>query len=251
MGYKPPKVTSDRPRGLATIQSNEKKTKFRVDFGDIEPVVLLADDCPSCIMAGNYYVTLSSDKTKMLNMHPADGQYIGKVKSLIAKKNQPPAPMIYKGENWSYPYFLALIELTRGKEAGMQATYFLHYQFVEAIDEDGSKVAGIGHLKSKYTPTLEEFCDVTGVWKFGPIPYQDNILPKLEKRILRNDNEFNVLFKEGWIDKIWSLQEAKVENLPEEDFGEPTAEPDPDPDDLPWEDVEVRTALIKEDNLPF
>jgi hypothetical protein len=80
---------------------------------------------------------------------------------------------------------------------------------------------------------LSDFCDATGIWKFGPIPWDDNILPELEKRVNRADQEFNVVLNGGWVEHIYPIQ----------DFDENESA------DV-WEDEEDQVIDMDEDREP-
>jgi hypothetical protein len=49
---------------------------------------------------------------------------------------------------------------------------------------------------------LMDFCDQFGYWDYGPPQYSDNILPGMEKRMLKAGKVVKVLIKDGWIDSI-------------------------------------------------
>jgi hypothetical protein len=104
----------------------------------------------------------------------------------------------------------------------------LRYHFSEATEDEKSVVA-YSHPKSKYTPMLIEFCDVTGVWERGVMPYKDNVLPLIEKRVMHEDKEFQFLMKGGWVDSFIPIDSPESEELPddtEEESEDNTAEED-------------------------
>lgn len=242
--YRMPRVAMkfEGPSGIATVKFNADKTKVRVDFeNEPEPYVLKRSECPEYLNPGEWFVLLTGDKSRMVNARPINGQFVGKVsKFATSGENNPPTPRTFKGDSWEYQYFVVLIEITQGDCAGAVIPYSLRYHFVETMDDDGKNIAGIGHTKSKYTPPLEEFLELSGIVDFGAIPYEDNILPKLEKRALRANREFNLLLKGGWIDKLFPLSGVRTETLEQEDevlsedaFAEP-AEQEP----ITWEDTD-------------
>ncbi len=95
----------------------------------------------------------------------------------------------------------------------------LRYHFGEA-EEDGKSVVAYNHPRSKYTPMLIEFCDCTGIWEKGIMPYKDNVLPLLEKRVLNMDKEFQFVIKGGWIDSFIPLDQPVSEELPDDEEDE-------------------------------
>ena len=56
-------------------------------------------------------------------------------------------------------------------------------------------MVGYSHPKSKYTQTLAEFLDITGVWEKGAMKFVPNVLPLLQKRILAAAKQFFVIVK--------------------------------------------------------
>ena len=81
----------------------------------------------------------------------------------------------------------------------------LHYRFMPAqVEVKGvmREVAAIPVSKSKAVEQLDNFIMATKAVVDGPIPYSDNILPTLQKRILRKEAEFKFIMKDGWINNI-------------------------------------------------
>ena len=106
----------------------------------------------------------------------------------------------------------------------MEIPYRIHYHFGNV---DG--YTGYTHNQSKYTPILERFCSVSGVWDKGAITYTDNLLPVLEKRILRADKEFRVEMVDGWVDRLFPNSNVVTEPDPDTD-----EIADPDEEELPF-----------------
>jgi len=173
-------------------------------------------------------------------------------------------------KGWKYEYFTVILQIVEGEEAGMEIPYTLRFSqndtsfympFPTTIK--GKEVEVLGHpiSKSKYMSQLEEFEDVTGLWKKGPIAYQDNPLPIIEKRILGENQKFKIVMKNGWIDTIYQelqddfgsdleddeeadndlgkAEDKEAEQLEFSDGAEfDENEPEPEDEELPWEDEE-------------
>ncbi len=257
MAYKPQKIqTGGFLTGIASVQLHKDGKRVRVQMLDDEDKTFIIDrkECPEYIMTGEFVVTLSSKGDHIYSMRPVDGLFLMRTQKFVSDGEQPPAPKTInvkpdKGNAYSFEAFTVLLEIVSGKENGMVVPYNLRYHFVPAEEEvtiKGKKqiaqVVALGHLKSKYTAALEEYLDVTHAWDRGPIPYQDNILPSLEKRILRENVTFNVLMKSGWVDKVFPKQgDVQAEKLP--DSGE-SEELDEVADevvgtDLSWDEAEA------------
>jgi hypothetical protein len=230
MAYQPPKIKSGGgTTGTATIQMSSDGKKVRVTLDDGEKIYVLAkSDCPEYVQKGNFVVRMSTDGKKMQGCFPANGQFHCKVSKFVAMKDKAPAPKTFNGKDWSYEFFTVLLVITEGACKGMEIPYNLRYHFG---DVDG--YTGYTHTQSKYTPLLERFCSVTGVWNKGAITYTDNVLPVLEKRILRAANEFRVEMVDGWVDRLFPNSTVKSEPDPDAD-----EIADPDESELPWSDDE-------------
>ncbi|OGH07430.1 MAG: hypothetical protein A2W22_03105 [Candidatus Levybacteria bacterium RBG_16_35_11] len=256
MSYKPQRIKSDFAGSpvIAKVRLNESKTKVQVvtkgtDESPSKTFVLAKEDCPEHVTGGEFIVQLTKEKDKMLNMHPVNGMFWGKVSGFPASKDKPPTIRRSTGE-FPYDYFLVLVEISQGEYKGMSIPYALRYHFTEATETINGKeesVVAIGHLKSKYTPPLEDFCEATGIWTRGAIRYSDNILTTLQKRILREAREFQFVLKDGWVNTVFVPEtEEKDEPEPSTDEEEmkkkftPQSEPTPEPAaSTPSEDEEI------------
>jgi len=258
--YKPPKVKSGgalygTAKVLTQRDPNGKVMAVRAvmldDEGNKTTDVydFKAGNFPEYAQAGTFKVSIYKDTLQSLS--PVEGQYVGKLLKFSAQKDKPPAPKVFQGKNWDYEYFTVMLVVTRGAQKGMVISYNLRYNFEAAVDDktqkpildkDGDQVVGYGHLKSKYTPILEEFCDITGVWQFGSMKYKDNILSSLEKRALRAGKEFNIVMRDGWVDKLFPLMETVEKEANSDNDGNFDPDPDdlnftPEAEDLDWEQV--------------
>jgi hypothetical protein len=94
--------------------------------------------------------------------------------------------------------------------------------------------------KGSRTKELEEFLSLAGAWNRGPMEWSDNILPALEKRILRADKSFSFLMKDGWIDTLYEADEPEESEDWEEESEEPSKESAPevadDEEEIDWEE---------------
>lgn len=234
MSYKPQIKKSEfvrGPSGVATVEISPDKKKVRISYKDNETdkYILNIKDCPENIRKGTWFVTLSEDKTKILNFRPANGVFHAKVIKFPAPEGEPPTPKTKigtdgKGKSWDYQFFIVIAELMNPEVKGMEIPLILRYHFSEA-EEDGKTVVAYAHPKSKYTPQLIEFCDVTGMWNKGVMAYKDNILPIMEKRILHEGKVFQVVIKNGYADTFMELDgEVSYESDNETDEFVPISE---------------------------
>ena len=219
MTYKPKTISSGFSgiTGAAKVKftPDKKQLKIRLDeTGKVYTIKYSKDTVPfKNIPEGSWMVTIAQDGSKLIGMRPIMGMFQGHVIKFPAQEGQPPTPRTSNGE-FPFQYFTVLIELTSPKNvAGMIVPFSPRYNFSE-VDEDGKAVVGISHPKSKYTPMLMDFLDATGAWERGPIPFKDNILPILEKRILKADSTFSIVMKEGWVTTIMgeSAEETEVDD---------------------------------------
>ena len=176
-------------------------------------------DCPDEVQpvihtTDNAFVGMSSKGDKIYRFSPWIGQFVGKFVGFAVAKGQELAPATYQGE-WSYQYMNALVEITKGEFKGSRIAYMLRYHFAEG-DENGKPVVVYDHPKSKYTPVLMEFLEITGAWERGPIAYKDNILPILQKRMLAEDRTFKFVVKEGNIAIFFAGATPDKETVEEE-----------------------------------
>lgn len=223
MTYRPPAKTSDfGTKGLAKVSLNNpdrsKATKAKVTFYNedgtagkqyIVDIKDCADEVKGYICSGEFVVNMSKEGDKIFSMYPYNGMFEGHVVNFSAKKDQPPA--IYtkvgtdqKGKPYSYLFFVVNIEITSPPEVkGMKVPLFLRYNFEETEQEVKGVIRKVVRysttMKSKHTIFLDEYMSVTKSWEAGPIPYSDNILPKLEQRALRAAASFKFIIKKGFI----------------------------------------------------
>jgi hypothetical protein len=223
--YKIPKISSGgSTSSIVTIQMKKDKPGLvRIVFEDETARILKRDDCPENVRPGTFMVRLDEAKTKMYNLYPANGMFEFTVDSFVSEKDQEPKPKTTVNAQWNYQYFVVLLKITKGDFAGMKVPYLLRYHFGEYIDPtSGEGVVGLTHLRSKYTPQLEEFLEVTKSME-KPIKYVDNVLPILQKRALAAATTFKGVVKGGYINTLYGedfVPKQEPDDEPELDDGE-------------------------------
>jgi hypothetical protein len=233
MAYKPKVIQGQYARGnsgIANVKMGGDHSKVKVTFeeGGTE---LITTEFPKELKAGRWYITLDGNNKKVFGYRPVNGVFIGKVNKFVARNDEPPMPQTHigvkgtDGKNWSYTYFTILLEITKGENKGLIVPCVLRYHFTEA-QEDEKSVVAYSHPKSKYTPMLVEFCDVSGVWEKGVMPYKDNVLPYIEKRVMHEAKEFQFVLKQGWVDSFIAIDTPITEDMPDDELEGKQAEAD-------------------------
>jgi len=242
MVYRPPAKTSDfGTKGLARVALNNpdssKATKAKVTFYNEQDGTVIkqhivdikdcTDEVKEYICSGEFVVNMSKDGDKIFSIYPYNGMFEGKVVGFSAKKDQPPSPYTYvgkdqKGKQYSYLFFVVNIGIASPSEfKGMQVPCFLRYNFEEYDLEVNGVVRKATRysttMKSKHTVFLDEYMGVTKSWDAGPIPYSDNILPKLEQRALRAEASFKFIVKKGFLTDFYQ-ETTFAPNKPDEAF---------------------------------
>jgi hypothetical protein len=207
MAYQPKRKTvsgSYGPSGAAKVMIHPSGTKVKVALKDKQGVVseyiLDRENCPKNLSNGIWFVSLTLDKSKMMNLRPWNGIFKVITQKFAASKDKPPTPK--EDDKYGLWFFTVILEVVEGNEKGMEIPLRLNYWFT-SMDEDGKVAVGYEyHPKSKYMPMLIDYCDLSGVWEKGPMPYKDNVLPMMEKRILAAAKTFQVSIKEGYVQSI-------------------------------------------------
>ena len=239
--YTPPKVSGEFVRGeqgKAQVRIKNKTTFVRFDkTGNVHKFKRTRDIAK--LKPGVWFIRLSGDETEIYSFQPFSGNCVGKIESFVAKEGEEPRPRVkdYEGRDgkkgYSVTSFTVLVEIVEPeKYAGITIPWNLRYNFREAKDGDKS-VVGLPD-RGRHSKTLEEFCDITGVWKQGPMEYSDNVLVEVEKRILRQDRQFNFIIKNGWIDTIYEAEEPVDEDDWEEESAEEAVKESDD--ELSWDE---------------
>ena len=232
--YTLPEVKSTVLKGQATVKTGSMKDKkvFGVTFSDKPDVThtILAKNAPSYAVAGEFYVKLSSDKSKIESMSPQRGKFRVVVDSFPAREGEQPTPytVVNQKYNSSSEKFNVLLKIVSEKYNGMPILLILpYYWFDEAEAEVGGVMRSVVGLKVPKKPSpghkqLKAFLSASGALKFGHIKWSDNILPTLQKYILRAATEFVVRLENGFVDTIeWDDDDSQTDS----DFVEQTPEP--------------------------
>lgn len=219
MAYKPKTIQGQFARGnsgIATVKMSGDHKKVKVIF-DEDGKELITSEFPEGLKAGKWYITLDGNNKKIFGYRPVNGVFVGKVNKFVARNDEPPTPQTHIGKDWSYKFFTILLEITKGENKGLLVPCMLRYHFAQA-EEDGKEVVAYDHPKSKYTPMLMEFCDCAGVWEKGIMPFKDNILPYMEKRVMHEAKEFQFVIKNGWVDSFIAIDTPITETMPDEEL---------------------------------
>jgi len=251
--YKPPISEGEfgGEKGLAKVRVGKAKGKrvAEIVFKESgEKYLFKGNYVPENLSNGLWNVRLNNDDTEIYSYFPWKGHYKAKVKEFTPGSGDEDAPApkektftIKKGKNagkeFTTEQFTVLLEIVEPEELeGIVVPYTLAYNFKEVDGE-------VGFPSSKgRTKQLIDFCDITGVWDKGPLKFKDNILPDMQKRILRADKSFNIVINDGWIESVFSAFEAEEDDLDwEENEKEPakkSTKPAKDDDSPPWDDEE-------------
>lgn len=276
MAYKPPMIKREALQGQATVKVGNKDGKkvFGVTFEKNPQVTYTvnAKNAPDYVTAGEFYVKMSEDKTKILATSPQSGKFKVIVESFPAKEGEQPAPYTYVNPKYDNPTqrFNVLLKIVSEKYKGMPILLMLPYFWFDMDEQvvEGVSREVVGLRLPKKTSIgfklLNSFLSASGAWKFGAIKWSDNVLPALQKRILRAATEFVVRVENGFVDTIEYDDEEPDEDFVEEkptkkkpakvavvedddvvetestDWGEPDEEDKPTKgsDEASWEEVE-------------
>lgn len=214
-------------RGVAIVKVLDNGV-VRLAFKDDPETLYEFDpvDAPENVRKGTWFVSLSGNGEKFYSFSPISGVEKNRFVKFAAAKDQLPAPKEYSytgkdkasGKEFTSKYmaFTAIHVVTEGKNAGIQFAIFLRYYFAEVDGE-----VAIDHLKSPHTATLMRWLDATGAFDKGPMNYSENILPALEKRLLKANHELVAIFVDGNVDSI--TRAAPTEEPEDEEEGETTS----------------------------
>jgi hypothetical protein len=243
--YRPHRVSGDFKKGEngeAQVRLSKDKKKIQVRFEETKNKYTFrrTKSIKQLLPGRTWFIQLNGDEDEVFNFHPWSGQFRGKVQGFASKEGESPAPSVnersYEGQKYQTVDFTAIVEITEPKKvAGITIPHFLRYNFREYMNEDGKSEVGLA-AKGSRTKQLADFLDITGAWVQGPMKWKDNVLPAVERRILRQAREFNFIIKDGWIDTLFSADEPEVEDADWDEEDEPVEESAPDDDDeIDWE----------------
>jgi hypothetical protein len=220
------------PQGSANIVVNAEKELVRVSFVDGdnegETFKIDLDNCPESVKTGRFFASLSGKGDSLYSIRPVVGTFIVKFTRWARPENTVATPKEMVGKFGPYQSMTALLRIFKGDNAGMEIPLFLNYKFVD----DGAGNAAIPTSEKSGTAAerLINFLEATGVLD-DVIPYTDNLLPTLEKKILKKNQSFSVHVKEGFVDFISSLEGVSVDPDPDEPDEDTTDPEDTDDDD--------------------
>lgn len=207
-----PSTSKKGKRGLATVRVSKKDVKvvFEDDPDNLYEFTL--DNCPDNVRSGKWQVALSGQADKMYSFGPVSGAFYMRFVQIACQEGQLPSPshistsftdpQTKKVVPIEYDAFTCILEIAKGKDAGLTVPYFLRYNFGEMDGE-----VSFTHGKSKYTKQLTDFMEAAGVFSKGPMTYSDNILPALENRMLEKKRLFMVIMKDGYIDSLTETED--------------------------------------------
>jgi hypothetical protein len=218
------------PSGVARIKAGKKSGTLIVwfsedndnEFADKKYKVTGWPDFirkPKKLAGREWYVKLNNDHNEIYSISPQSGMFTGKMEKFISSEGAEPAPELInktsqEGKPYSYLQFVCI---------GMEMLYYLRHNFAAKEEDDEYGEKGDAEYtnwgkNSIHTPKLDEFLTVTGAWDKGPIKFIDNLLPKLQKRILKADKSFQFIVKNGWIDTLYVDSSVSDDEDGEEEF---------------------------------
>lgn len=238
---------------MKRIKSGTKGTKgeakVRIGKGQVQiifkaepddPYTFPKSELPESVKAGIFHVTLTGDG-EFLAIRPLNAVVRAKFSHFYAEEGEAPAWKEYPGgtattkdgkKTFSYEAYrgtTAILDITDKEYKGMTIPVFLRDVFIN--DGDGNiAIKGNG----KNADLAESFLEVTGVYD-KEIPYSENVLPKLQKAIMKAGCEFQVMLKNGNADSFMELPDLDEESddndeddweVAEEDFEDEEEEKD-------------------------
>jgi hypothetical protein len=208
-------------RGTATL----KKTSFgtwavRIAYEEngrsvTKTLELGRKDVPENMMEGEFYVSLKSDGTRLYDLRPTDGVYIGMFSGFQRKKDPkggmlPPEPRLDPGgerasKDGNGTWFAeprktatALFRITRGQFKGLEVSAFVPYIFV--LDEETGMCLIEG--RKGEVDQVNEFIQFTYGSDEIYIPFSANVLPDLEPMLQDVEQEIQLEVVNGIVRKF-------------------------------------------------
>jgi len=258
MAYTPPRQKSQFDIGERVIGkfrpikvNGERGVKvlWRTDEGETKSAPVLLSECAESVQEdvmqivknnydGELQVSFNTDKSAILFFHPANGQFKVTVDNFPSGEDEPPKPKVKTGKWGDYMQFIVIVRIVKGKCKGITLPILLRYDKFEPEQTEEGLVTGYAHTRgaSPHCDFLDDFCEATGVWEFGPIEWKQNILPDLEKRILRLEREFNIMMRDGWVDTIYPIYDYEDDEAS-----------DPVKEEMPWLSDEEEQMEVSQD----
>lgn len=229
------RIQNGSKKGIAKVVVGNGKVV--ITFENDDPITLKSADVPKFVKTGKWYVTMNAEENEILAVRPINALSKAKFSHFpTQEEGELPAPFEKQGGSatrkdgtkFSYEPYLAfntVIKLISKEYDGMTVPVFMRYLFVN--DGDGNVAIKGG---GKNADILESFLEVTGVFDTD-IPYSDNILPRLQKRILKADRTFNVMIKDSYADSFLPLDDDLDATSDDDDPDEPVEDKVDDDDD--------------------
>lgn len=198
MAYKMPKVSKSGPQGLAKIQVGTKtgRVKVTVTYKDdkgteiTEEHVLDKASCPPWTRSGIFRVKFSGNKDKLFTAVPANEQVICQFKDISHEEGQLPTPRKVDGGKYDpYLQFILVLTCVEGPFKGMEIPVWMRYNFIALEDGDRTVAALPSYKTARHLRLLEDTLYALGILDYGPLKWEDNLLPKIQKRAMRSVKE--------------------------------------------------------------
>jgi len=219
-------VYSDNPEGIATISLLSGK-RLKVTYKDDNTKGFAGKSynvskwpegiLPKLLPGYEWSVKLcGKDGDEIFSISPLNGYFEGDFVEFSHKVGEEPAQKFM--ENWKYPdfVFFAILKITKGLPAavGMCVTAMLPYRF--DVDEDGNTKYTKVSDRSNTQKTIE-FMNVTGADDTSLV-FVDNLLPTIQKRILKNGRKLGFLMKNGYVDSFTEVYSANAADDEEDEW---------------------------------
>jgi len=236
------------PSGLATIK-RLKGRRLGVTFNDANSNEFAGKKYkvsewpefvnPKGLPGLEWFVKLTNKGDEIYSIAPQSGFFKVRFKEFTHKDGEPPVPKFMS--DWKYPetMFFAILEIVGDLKAaeGMQVVAMLPYRFDE--DEDGNvKYTKVGERSN--TMKLIDFMTYAGLDENKPMKFLENLLPKLQKRLLKADKVFGVLMKNGFVDSYSEVHDS----LPDDNE-------DWEDDEVPFEEDKPKKKKKKDKDEDF
>lgn len=203
------------PSGPATVRLLKQVVRVEYDDGDVYDLPLAEWD--KKYPQGKYFVGINRERTKITFISPPPDTYLVTFKEMKHSEKELPMPYVERGgprnfgdKKWIAEdelRFRVVLSVYTGPCEGLEITYWLPYIFAN----DGKGECLLNGRKGQLK-RMEDFLRAVGFDTLNDsIPYSDNVLPALEKIILRKADVFSVtLGDKGFVDSIVRVPEALV-----------------------------------------
>lgn len=239
------------PRGEAKVRVGNGKVQITFKE-DQQQFTFPKSELPDSVKPGSFYVSLSGEG-EFLSMRPLNAIVKAKFSNFVSQEGELPTPQEYKGgtarrrdgSTFSYDAYLAFIAVCKildEEYRDMTVPVFLRYLFVD--DGEGNiAIKGGG----KNADMLESFLEATGIYDLE-MKFSENVLPRLQKNIMKKSQAFQIMLKGGNADSFLELPGEDDDDDWNDGDGKPDEvildDPDPDDDDSFNDDPEGG-------NIPF